>query len=137
MTGILRTTSAGGVVVGPGGRIVVVSQKGTSWSLPKGGVHDGEDLLEAARREVREETGLTRLEMIEALPHFERSPMQNPRHVKRMVLFLFRTDEIRLAPEDPDNPAAEWLHPLDAIARLSHPADREFLAEVVRTRLSS
>ncbi|MCG3133435.1 MAG: hypothetical protein HMLKMBBP_00603 [Planctomycetes bacterium] len=122
-------------MLGPGGRIAVVSQKGTSWSLPKGGVHDGEDLLDAARREVREETGLVRLELIEALPHYERSPLRNPLHVKRMVLYLFRTDEIALRPEDPDNPEAVWLPPIDAVARLSHPADRAFLAEIVRTRV--
>ena len=129
---IHRSTSAGGVVVGIDGRIVVVSQKGVSWSLPKGGVNEGEDHLVAARREIREETGIVVLTHVADLPHFERSPIGSSGHLKRLVFFLFRTVETRLAPEDPDNPEALWLAPPDAVERLSHPRDREFLADVVR-----
>ena len=129
---IHRTTSAGGVVVGTDGRIVIVSQKGVSWSLPKGGVNEGEDHLVAARREIREETGIVALTHVADLPHFERSPRGSTHHVKRLVLFLFRTEETRLAPEAPDNPEAVWLPPGEAVGRLSHPRDREFLADVVR-----
>ena len=133
MTGGSRyLRSAGGVVVGPDGRIAVVRQKGNSWSLPKGRIEDGEDPLTAARREIYEETGLTAVTLVAALPPFERSGDRSANVVKRMTLFLFRTDETVLAPRDPDNPVAEWLAPRDAIERLSHPRDREFLAETVR-----
>jgi len=43
-----ETKSAGGVVINNHGRILVVSQKGTSWSLPKGHIDEGESACVAA-----------------------------------------------------------------------------------------
>ena len=39
----VETQTAGGVVVNKKGRILVVNQRGTSWSLPKGHIEPGED----------------------------------------------------------------------------------------------
>ena len=47
----IKKVSAGGVVVHDG-KILVVSQQGRSWSLPKGGGEEGEDFLSAAQREI-------------------------------------------------------------------------------------
>lgn len=48
---MIETKSAGGIVVGPAGKIVIVSQHGTSWSLPKGHLNEGEDELVGAQRD--------------------------------------------------------------------------------------
>jgi 8-oxo-dGTP pyrophosphatase MutT (NUDIX family) len=53
-----KTRSAGGVVTNEEGEILVVSQRGTSWSLPKGHIDPGEDALVAAKREIYEESGI-------------------------------------------------------------------------------
>ena len=55
---IAGAESAGGVVLNGAGQVLVVNQKGTSWSLPKGHVEEGEDALSAARREIFEEAGI-------------------------------------------------------------------------------
>ena len=52
-----NTKSAGGVVKNQEGKILVVNQRGTSWSLPKGHIEEGEDSLTASRREIEEESG--------------------------------------------------------------------------------
>ena len=60
-----QAVSAGGLVFQdrPDGRwVVLISRRNAAgqlqWTLPKGGLEDGEDLEAAAIREVREETGL-------------------------------------------------------------------------------
>ena len=55
------TVSAGGVVINQQGMVLVVNQSGTSWSLPKGHVEPGEEPLQAAIREIKEESGITDL----------------------------------------------------------------------------
>jgi 8-oxo-dGTP pyrophosphatase MutT (NUDIX family) len=51
--------SAGGLVV-EGDRILLIStQSGRRWQLPKGHIEEGETAEQAALREVREETGVT------------------------------------------------------------------------------
>ncbi len=58
-TPMVEASSAGGVVFRPGGEILLL-RKGNErrWCLPKGGVEEGEGPEDAARREIREETGL-------------------------------------------------------------------------------
>ena len=64
--------SAGGIVLGPDGKIVLVCQRGNSWSFPKGHVEDGELPLDAAKREIFEETGIMDAEFIKELGSYER-----------------------------------------------------------------
>ena len=126
-----RTVSAGGIVVNARGKFLVVSQHGTSWSLPKGRVEEGEDFLAAARREVREESGVTRLRLVRPLGSYDRfrlSPagVEDPSELKTIHMFLFTTDEEGLAPEDPENPEARWADPEEVAALLTHQNDRDF-----------
>ena len=46
---IKKTKSAGGVVINQNEDVLVVSQQGISWSLPKGHIEVGEDAVTAAR----------------------------------------------------------------------------------------
>ena len=64
--------SAGGVVINTIGRVLCVSQRGTSWSLPKGHIHADEDLVQTAIREIAEESGLTHLMFIGSLGTYQR-----------------------------------------------------------------
>lgn len=130
--------SAGGVVVGPDGRIVLVEQHNNSWSLPKGGVETGETLLEAAKREIYEETGLSNLVLVGELGSFERKSIgldgkseTDEFGVRRRTFFLFTTPETELMPHDKEASAARWVSPEEAIELLSHPKDKEFLRSVL------
>ena len=131
------TRTAGGVVVGPDGRIVVVSQNGDSWSLPKGHVEDGESDADAARREIMEETGITDLALVRKLGEYERFKIgkggigDDESESKLIVLFLFTTTQTALKPIDPENPEAIWVDKRDVADRLTHRKDREFYQHIV------
>jgi 8-oxo-dGTP pyrophosphatase MutT (NUDIX family) len=49
--------AAGGIVTAPDGEMLLILRNGR-WDLPKGKVEPGETLLQAALREVEEETGI-------------------------------------------------------------------------------
>ena len=135
---MIHTESAGGVVVNGEGRVLVVSQHGTSWSLPKGHLEEGETPLEAALREIREETGVTRLELVRPLGSYSRHRIgvdgrEDRSELKTIHLFLFRTDATELSPIDSDNPEARWVEREGVAGLLTHAKDREFFASILDT----
>ena len=90
----------GGVVVNTNGDILVVSQHGTSWSLPKGHVEPGEDFLITAKREIYEESGVVDLEYIDDFGSYERLGGKNLDQLKHITIFLFKTKQFDLKPID-------------------------------------
>ena len=127
---------AGGVVIGPGNKIVVVSQNGDSWSLPKGHLENGEDEEQAAVREIHEETGIQDVKVIDSLGGYERTRIgQGGRgeivdDIRHITIFLCITNQTELKPIDPENPEAEWLAVQDVADRLTHPRDKEFFYSI-------
>ncbi|MCG3176137.1 MAG: hypothetical protein MOGMAGMI_01077 [Candidatus Omnitrophica bacterium] len=134
--GSRRRISAGGVVVGRDGRILVVNQNGDSWSLPKGHLEAGESELDAARREIAEESGVTRLSCLGELVRYERPRIargggEDLSEIKEIVLFHFETDQTELRPTDPAHPEARWVRPETALTMLTHTKDREVLGRIL------
>lgn len=121
---------SGGVVINEKSQVVVVSQKGTSWSLPKGHIEKNETPLEAAKREIYEESGIKQLELIKELGEYERAGLYN-NEIKRRKMFLFKTGEEKLCPVDPDNPEARWVEKEKVTELLTHPKDREFFLKII------
>ena len=131
----MKTRSAGGVVVNAEGEVLVVSQRGTSWSLPKGHIDPGESALETARREIYEESGIRDLELIGELGTYERPKIgvnggDDRSELKTITMFLFRTGERLLRPVDPDNPEARWVEKTKVAALLTHERDKQFFRGV-------
>jgi ADP-ribose pyrophosphatase YjhB (NUDIX family) len=130
-----RTHSAGGVVTNSEGKVLVVSQHGTSWSLPKGHIDPGEDALAAAKREIYEESGIRDLELIRELGTYERHKIgvdggEDGSELKVITMFLFRTSENSLKPVDPDNPEARWVEKSKVAPLLTHEKDKQFFERV-------
>ncbi len=132
--------SSGGIVLGPDGRLVIVEQHGNSWSFPKGGLEEGESELEAAVREIREETGISELSCVRALGSYDRYSIgkdgkseMTELGLRTRTFFLFRTPQTALTPEDGEVTEARWTTVEEALTLLTHPADRAFLESVKDT----
>ena len=130
-----KTRSAGGVVTNGEGKVLVVSQHGTSWSLPKGHLDPGESALTAARREIYEESGIRDLELVRELGTYERYRIgvdggDDRSELKLITMFLFRTSEKVLRPVDVENPEARWVERSKVAPLLTHEMDKRFFLGV-------
>lgn len=130
-----KTETAGGVVISKKRKVLVVNQRGRTWSLPKGHIEEGEDAKTAAIREIEEETGILRLNFVKPLGSYSRYKIgldgrDDTSELKEIHMFLFTTDELKLAPQDPNHPEARWVHPDDVEALLTHPKDKLFFRTI-------
>jgi 8-oxo-dGTP pyrophosphatase MutT (NUDIX family) len=133
----VRELSAGGVVVRGDEFVVIVPTRRASdgsrvLALPKGHIDPGEDALQAATREVREETGVVGepvRELGEARYWYRRDGQTIP---KSVAFFLFRYVEGDTADHDDEVEQARWIPLQDAQRELSHVAEREMVARAVQ-----
>jgi diadenosine hexaphosphate hydrolase (ATP-forming) len=131
-----KTFSAGGVVLNAQGQVLIVNQRGNSWSLPKGHLEPGEDALSAAKREIYEESGVRSLALVKELGTYQRHKIgpdlkDDLSEEKTITMFLFTTTETDLQPIDPKNPEARWIEKERVSALLTHPKDRAFFQSIL------
>ena len=115
--------------------VLVVNQNGTSWSLPKGHVDSGEEPLQAAIREIMEESGIDDLHFLRVLGVYGRYKLgkntgEDKKEWKVLLFFLFKTRQNELNPKDPHHPQARWVHPDEVEALLTHPKDKAFYKSI-------
>jgi putative (di)nucleoside polyphosphate hydrolase len=117
-----------------------------AWQMPQGGIDPGEDPLEAAYRELWEETGVLRehVELVAAAP--EELTYDLPEELvgkiwkgkwrgQRQRWFLFRflggDGDVNIATAEPEFRAWRWAEPKD-LPELIVPFKRELYREVLR-----
>ena len=136
---MIREFSAGGVVVRRmEGRpfVVVVRVRDAILALPKGHPNGDESAAAAARREVREETGVE-AELVEKLGDIRYWYARGGRRVMKIVsFFLFRYRSGDVADHDHEVEEALWIPLEEAPERLAYQGERQ-MAESALLRLAS
>jgi bis(5'-nucleosidyl)-tetraphosphatase len=106
-------------------------QQGGHWGFAKGRIEPGEGVLEAAMREIREETGIEGVEPIADISVTSRYPIRRAGHslLKTVTYYAARvpSDAIRLSHEHTD---ARWVSPEEAMRVLTHAESRRVLQTV-------
>jgi len=134
---MIREFSAGGVVVRQmEGKpfVAVVRVRGETLALPKGHPFGEETPAEAARREVREETGLE-ADLVEQLGDVKYWYVRGGKRVAKVVtFFLFRYRSGSVEDHDHEVEEALWIPLAEAPERLAYKGEREMaVAALSRT----
>jgi bis(5'-nucleosidyl)-tetraphosphatase len=134
--------SAGVVVfrVDPAGvRMYLLLDYGHHWDFPKGHLEKGETPLEAAQRELKEETGISRVEL---LPNFaarisyffrekrKRAKDKTPVLVHKTVTFFAGRVDSEVVKLSDEHVGFEFLPFEQAVNRLTYPTARQVLRQV-------
>jgi 8-oxo-dGTP pyrophosphatase MutT (NUDIX family) len=131
---VIREFSAGGVVVRQmQGRpfVAVVRVRDQILALPKGHPDGDESAAEAAKREVREETGVE-AELVEKVGDVRYWYVRDGERVMKIVaFFLFRYTSGSVADHDHEVEEALWIPLEEAPGRLAYKGEREMAAKAL------
>lgn len=129
-----RVDAAGGYLVRPGTNepeLLLIFRRGR-WDLPKGKLDAGETIEDCAVREVREELGISRVQMIAPLGCTLHGYRERGRYrVKTTHWFLMRTSENRFRPQtEEDIEHVEWMPYTAAMQSVGFDTLRKHMQEV-------
>ena len=92
------TESAGGIVLNRNKIVIIVNQNHDSWSLPKGHIDPGETKIDAAKRELYEETGIKNATLIKYIGEYGRYRIgldgkDDMSEHKTIFIYLFKSNQ--------------------------------------------
>ncbi|HMG14363.1 MAG TPA: NUDIX domain-containing protein [Saprospiraceae bacterium] len=111
-------TAAGGVVLNENEEILSMYRRSV-WDLPKGKVDKGEEIMDAAVREVAEETGIiVDKNIMPLLSTYHIYTMKEKRILKRTEWFVMRKKSGVLSPQtEEDIEELAWLNPEELLSK--------------------
>jgi 8-oxo-dGTP pyrophosphatase MutT (NUDIX family) len=123
--------SAGGLVFDDEGRVLLIRARDLRnqpvWTLPKGALKPRETSIDAALREVQEETGY-RCELVRELTPVTYWFQRDGRRIRKTVRWYLMRPLAKVGEHDHEVDEILWAERTDAQARLRYDSDRRLLA---------
>lgn len=127
---------AGAIVINKKTRaIALVKMHHNVWGFPKGGIRENENILDAAKREVYEETGIKNVEVIKKLPTYQRANSYNSDEYITINMYIFETAESDLKQVEYDIAEVKWFSIGQVKEQLTITEDKEYF-ETVKNQLN-
>lgn len=127
--GVIQRQTAGGAI-----QVLLIKDSYGNWGFPKGHVEAGETNQDAALRECREETGLSRLEVADQLAmtdwYFRASGALVHKFCDYFLLVADPDEEVRPQVAEGIRECA-WLDPMEAVTRVTYENARQLLGQVL------
>ena len=132
--------SSGGIVVRNEGDffvVLLIKDRFGHWSWPKGHIDKGESTVNAAIREIREETGLKKVTLVKKIgktQYYHR--LKGKLMFKTVFLYLFKTHQATFKIQKDEIDDARWFAPAEAIGKVKY-KDAKMLLRKVLTSFSA
>jgi 8-oxo-dGTP diphosphatase len=132
-----REFSSGGIVAKLRGskiRILLIEDPYGKWTWPKGNIDKGESSLEAAKREIREETGLGNIELVSKIGQTNYFYKREKRLIyKTVYLYLFKfIGREKLVIQKREIEGGRWFSDKEALSKVGYKGAKEFLKKAIR-----
>jgi len=133
---LIKEYSAGGIVFKKDKnkiRYLLIKDSGNKWTIPKGHIEEGEDPRVAALREIKEETGLSKLEIARELEPTRYFFCRGKEIIlKTVYLFLIESEEEeRLKPDKKEIKGAMWFTDKDAVKNIGYHNIKDMLNKAI------
>lgn len=122
---------AGAIVINKKTRdVALVKMHHNVWGFPKGGIRENENILDAAKREVYEETGIKQVDVIKKLPTYQRENSYKPDEFITINMYIFETDVDDIKQVEYDIAEVKWCSIDEVENVLSIEADVQYYLKV-------
>ncbi len=115
-------------------RFLLVHQMKGHWGFPKGHADPGETAIQAATRELAEETGISACRLVESPEFIEQYTFiykKGKRVDKTVTFFIGHVDDPAVSPQPEEVQGYAWLTADEARERLTFPEARELFGRVL------
>lgn len=118
--------------------LLILHREGSHWSFPKGRSNKGETPLEAAKRELKEETGLDIVQLLQEEPLLEQYQFRRKsKFIQKKVFYFPAIVAGTLKLQEEEIRDARWLPLESALDQLTFKEARALCLQVIRSLCTS